>query len=97
MMSIFPYSGKPGGSWKLTNIPRPFTTYYVNRPEPAGGFRNFRRRGLCLDHAFNETNILAITQAICLYRKQQDIGGTLYIGIDRHGLPGQGPSGRHCV
>jgi phosphoglucomutase len=41
-------------------------------------------RGSALDHAFNEAHILAITQAICLYRRQQGIDGPLYIGMDTH-------------
>jgi phosphoglucomutase len=43
-------------------------------------------RGSALDNAFNEAHIVAITQAICLYRKQQSIDGPLYIGIDTHAL-----------
>jgi len=43
-------------------------------------------RGSALDNAFNEAHILAITQAICLYRKQQGIDGPLYIGVDTHAL-----------
>jgi phosphoglucomutase len=43
-------------------------------------------RGCSLDNAFNEAHILAITQAICLYRKQQCIDGPLYIGFDTHAL-----------
>jgi phosphoglucomutase len=43
-------------------------------------------RGSALDNAFNEAHILAITQAICLYRKQHNIDGPLYIGMDTHAL-----------
>ena len=43
-------------------------------------------RGCSLDNSFNEAHILAITQAICLYRKQQSIDGPLYIGFDTHAL-----------
>ena len=43
-------------------------------------------RGSSLDNAFNEAHILAITQAICLYRKQQGIDGPLFIGSDTHAL-----------
>ncbi|HWT82318.1 MAG TPA: phosphoglucomutase (alpha-D-glucose-1,6-bisphosphate-dependent), partial [Candidatus Methylomirabilis sp.] len=43
-------------------------------------------RGSSLDNAFNEAHILAISQAICLYRKQQGIDGPLFIGIDTHAL-----------
>jgi phosphoglucomutase len=43
-------------------------------------------RGSSLDNAFNEAHILAITQAICLYRTQQSIDGPLFIGSDTHAL-----------
>jgi phosphoglucomutase len=43
-------------------------------------------RGSALDNAFNETHILAITQAICLYRKRQGIDGPLFVGLDTHAL-----------
>ena len=43
-------------------------------------------RGSSLDKAFNERHILAITQAICLYRKQQGIDGPLFLGMDTHAL-----------
>ncbi len=43
-------------------------------------------RGCSIDNSFNEAHILAITQAICLYRKQQAIDGPLYIGFDTHAL-----------
>ncbi len=90
-MSISPYAGKPAEPEMLTNIPRLVTAYYVNRPDPAVpaqrvAFGTSGHRGSSLDHAFNEAHILAITQAICLYRKKEGIGGPLFIGIDTHGL-----------
>ena len=90
-MSISPYAGKPAEPGMLTNIPRLVTAYYVNRPDPAVpaqrvAFGTSGHRGSSLDHAFNEAHILAITQAICLYRKKQGIDGPLFIGIDTHGL-----------
>ena len=90
-MSISPYAGKPAEPWMLTNIPRLVTAYYVNRPDPAVpaqrvAFGTSGHRGSSLDHAFNEAHILAITQAICLYRKQQNITGPLFMGIDTHAL-----------
>ncbi len=90
-MSISPYAGKPAEPWMLTNIPRLVTAYYVNRPDPAVpaqrvAFGTSGHRGSSLDHAFNEAHILAITQAICLYRKQQSIDGPLFMGIDTHAL-----------
>ncbi len=90
-MSISPYAGKPAEQWMLTNIPRLLTAYYVNRPDPAipeqrVAFGTSGHRGSSLDHAFNEGHILAISQAICLYRRQQGIDGPLFLGIDTHAL-----------
>jgi phosphoglucomutase len=90
-MGISPYAGKPAEPWMLTNIPRLVTAYYVNSPDPAVAaqrvaFGTSGHRGSSLDHAFNEAHILAITQAICLYRKQQSIDGPLFMGFDTHAL-----------
>ncbi len=90
-MSISPYAGKPAEPWMLTNIPRLVTAYYVYSPDPAVpaqrvAFGTSGHRGSSLDYAFNEAHILAITQAICLYRKQQGIDGPLFMGIDTHAL-----------
>ena len=90
-MSISPYAGKPAEQWMLTNIPRLLTAYYVNRPDPAIPeqrvvFGTSGHRGSSLDNAFNEGHILAISQAICLYRQQQGIDGPLFLGLDTHAL-----------
>ena len=90
-MSISNYAGKAAEPWMLTNIPRLVTAYYVNRPDPGVmaqrvAFGTSGHRGSSLDHAFNEAHILAITQAICLYRKQQNIDGPLFMGFDTHAL-----------
>jgi phosphoglucomutase len=75
----------------LTDIPRLVTAYYVNPPDPAVpaqrvAFGTSGHRGSSLDHAFNEPHILAITQAICLYRQQHKINGPLVMGMDTHAL-----------
>jgi phosphoglucomutase len=72
-------------------VPRLVTAYYTQRPDhslPAQRvvFGTSGHRGSSLDGAFNEAHILAITQAICLYRKKQGINGPLFIGIDTHAL-----------
>jgi phosphoglucomutase len=90
-MSISPAAGKPAEPGMLENIPRLVTAYYINRPDPAVpgqrvAFGTSGHRGSSLDHAFNEAHILAITQAICLYRKRQGIDGPLFMGIDTHAL-----------
>ena len=90
-MSISPYAGKPAEPGMLINVSRLVTAYYVNRPDPTVpeqrvAFGTSGHRGSSLDHSFNEEHILAITQAICLYRKQRNIDGPLYMGLDTHAL-----------
>jgi phosphoglucomutase len=90
-MSVSPYAGKPAEPGMLINVSRLVTAYYSYRPDPAipaqrVAFGTSGHRGSSLDHAFNEAHILAITQAICLYRKQQGSNGPLFLGIDTHAL-----------
>lgn len=86
-MAISPLAGKPADPSLLINVPRLVTAYYTGRPDPSVPaqrvvFGTSGHRGSALDNAFNEAHILAITQAICLYRKQQSIDGPL---LYRHG------------
>jgi phosphoglucomutase len=90
-MAISPLAGKPADPSVLINVPRLVTAYYTGRPDPSIPgqrvvFGTSGHRGSAFDNAFNEAHILAITQAICLYREQQSIDGPLYIGIDTHAL-----------
>jgi len=90
-MPISPLAGKPADQSLLINVPRLITAYYTGQPDPAVPaqrvvFGTSGHRGSALDNAFNEAHIHAITQAICLYRKQQSIDGPLYIGVDTHAL-----------
>jgi phosphoglucomutase len=73
------------------NVPKLVTAYYELRPDPSDPrqrvvFGTSGHRGSALDVAFNEWHILAITQAICDYRKLQNIDGPLFLGIDTHAL-----------
>jgi phosphoglucomutase len=75
----------------LVDVPRLITAYYTEVPDPAVpaqqvAFGTSGHRGSSLKQAFNEQHILAITQAICLYRKRQKIAGPLFLGIDTHAL-----------
>jgi phosphoglucomutase len=75
----------------LVNVPRLITAYYSERPDPSVpaqrvAFGTSGHRGSAFDKAFNEWHILAISQAICLYRKQQKIDGPLFLGMDTHAL-----------
>ncbi len=90
-MAISPNAGDPADPAKLINVSRLVTAYYSERPDPQipaqrVSFGTSGHRGSALDCAFNEWHILAISQAICIYRKQQGIGGPLFIGMDTHAL-----------
>jgi len=90
-MEISPLAGKPADPSSLIDVPRLVAAYYTARPDPSVpaqrvAFGTSGHRGCSLDSSFNESHILAITQAICLYRKQQGIDGPLYIGFDTHAL-----------
>jgi len=90
-MKVDPSAGKPAEPGKLVNVPRLLTAYYTETPEfsvPAQrvSFGTSGHRGSAFEKAFNEEHILAITQAICLYRKQQEIDGPLFLGMDTHAL-----------
>jgi phosphoglucomutase len=90
-MEVSPLAGKPAEPAILTNIPRLVTAYYTEKPDPSVpaqrvAFGTSGHRGSSFDKAFNEAHILAITQAICLYRQGQNIHGPLFMGIDTHAL-----------
>jgi len=90
-MNVNPQAGKPVDASNLANIPRLITAYFVEHPDPAVreqrvSFGTSGHRGSALRCSFNESHILAISQAICEYRKQQGIGGPLFIGKDTHAL-----------
>jgi phosphoglucomutase len=90
-MKVSPLAGKPADPSILIDVPKLVAAYYTGRPDPSVpaqrvGFGTSGHRGCSLDNSFNEAHILAITQAICLYRKQQGIDGPLYIGFDTHAL-----------
>ena len=75
----------------LVNVPRLITAYYSERPDPAiasqrVAFGTSGHRGSAFERAFNEAHILAITQAICAYRKERNIDGPLFLGMDTHAL-----------
>src|ERR1700678_2289481 len=90
-MPISPAAGKPADPSILVNVPKLITAYYELRPDPSDPrqrvvFGTSGHRGSAFDAAFNEWHILAITQAICDYRKLQKIDGPLFLGIDTHAL-----------
>jgi len=75
----------------LVNVPRLITAYYTEEPDPSVpaqrvAFGTSGHRGSAFDKAFNERHILAISQAICLYRERKKIDGPLFLGLDTHAL-----------
>ncbi|MGO8734046.1 MAG: phosphoglucomutase (alpha-D-glucose-1,6-bisphosphate-dependent) [Terriglobia bacterium] len=86
-----PRAGMPAEPSDLANIPRLVVAYYTGRPDPAVlsqrvAFGTSGHRGSSLSDSFNENHILAITQAICGYRRQQGINGPLFLAMDTHAL-----------
>jgi phosphoglucomutase len=90
-MAIHPAAGQPAQASNLVDIPRLISVYFANRPDPKVpeqrvSFGTSGHRGSSFHHAFNEWHILAITQAICEYRRGKGIDGPLFLGIDTHPL-----------
>ena len=90
-MECHELAGKPAPRTMLENIPRLVSAYYIRRPDASDpsqrvAFGTSGHRGSSLRNSFNEAHILAISQAICEYRKAQGIDGPLYLGMDTHAL-----------
>lgn len=92
-MAISPLAGKPAPKEMLVDLARLEREYYERRPDVADtnqlvSFGTSGHRGSSLRGSFNEAHILAITQAICDYRRGQGTDGPLYMGKDTHALSG---------
>ncbi|MFL6414323.1 MAG: phosphoglucomutase (alpha-D-glucose-1,6-bisphosphate-dependent) [Bryobacteraceae bacterium] len=90
-MATDPRAGKPAEVSSLVNLPRLTASYYVLKPDTSEStqrvaFGTSGHRGSSFHSAFNEDHILAITQAICRYRKEQSTTGPLFLGMDTHAL-----------
>ncbi|MCG7550350.1 phosphoglucomutase (alpha-D-glucose-1,6-bisphosphate-dependent) [Pseudoalteromonas sp. Of7M-16] len=91
-MANHPNAGKKAPKSQLANIPKLVSAYYLNEPdlesnpEQCVAFGTSGHRGCSYNVKFNESHILAITQAICDYRKANNIFGPLYLGKDTHAL-----------
>jgi phosphoglucomutase len=86
-----PLAGKPAPASILVDIPKLLAAYVDLRPDPTVAaqrvaFGTSGHRGSSFERSFNEWHVLAISQAICDYRKNKGIDGPLYIGIDTHAL-----------
>ncbi len=90
-MAISPLAGKPAPKEMLVDLSRLEREYYERRPDPADpdqlvSFGTSGHRGSSLRGTFTEAHILAITQAICDYRRSRYIDGPLCLGKDTHAL-----------
>ena len=75
----------------LLDVPRLVTAYYTEVPDSSVqaqrvAFGTSGHRGSAFENTFNQWHVLAISQAICDYRKRQSLGGPLFLGIDTHAL-----------
>ena len=90
-MKVSPMAGKPASESMLLDVSKLLHAYCAERPDPAVpaqrvAFGTSGHRGSAFQKSFNEWHILAITQAICEYRKSHGTGGPLFLGIDTHAL-----------
>jgi phosphoglucomutase len=90
-MPLHPLAGRPAPAEVLIDPVRIRREYFARQPDPSDPAQRVKfgtsgHRGSPLHGAFNEAHILAITQAICDYRAEQDITGPLYIGKDTHAV-----------
>ncbi len=86
-----PRAGQPAAAADLVNVPRLVTAYFCERPDPSVAaqrvaFGTSGHRGSSLEASFNEGHVLAISQAICDFRRQNGIDGPLFLGFDPHAL-----------
>src|SRR5215475_714057 len=92
-MTISPLAGKPAPKEMLVDLSCLEREYFERRPDPNNpaqrvSFGTSGHRGSPFDGSFTEAHILAITQAICDYRRAHGTDGPLYMGKDTHALSG---------
>src|SRR5690606_31678249 len=90
-MSHNPYAGKTLPHDMLVDLPQLIDAYYNIQPDPrvpeqSVSFGTSGHRGSAFNGSFNEQHVLAISQAICDYRKRAGTDGPLFLGIDTHAL-----------
>lgn len=88
--TVSPLAGKRLEPGMLVDVAA-LTKAYFDPPDPSlraqqVAFGTSGHRGTSLSRSFNEAHILAIAQAICVYRREQGIDGPLFLGIDSHAL-----------
>jgi len=89
--NVSPLAGKPAPKEMLVDLVRLEKEYFQRKPDVEDpnqlvAFGTSGHRGTSLNGTFTEAHVLAITQAICDYRRSQGISGPLYMGKDTHAL-----------
>jgi len=90
-MAISDHAGQPADPSMLVDLAALEEAYFARRPDPgvpaqAVAFGTSGHRGSSLSASFNEAHIVAITAAICAYRRAQGTRGPLFMGRDTHAL-----------
>src|SRR5947207_12513684 len=90
-MTLSPLAGQPAPRELLIDVDRLIRDYHsrtpdLGDPQQLVSFGTSGHRGTSSDGTFTEAHILAITQAICEYRKAQGIDGPVMVGKDTHAL-----------
>ncbi|GGQ61553.1 phosphoglucomutase (alpha-D-glucose-1,6-bisphosphate-dependent) [Couchioplanes azureus] len=90
-MSVHPRAGTPADPRDTIDVPRVVLSYYTEHPDPAVtaqrvAFGTSGHRGSSLRTAFTEDHIVATSQAIVEYRRNQGTDGPLFLGRDTHAL-----------
>jgi phosphoglucomutase len=88
---LSPLAGQLAQPSQLVDVAKLIAAYYALQPDPTVtaqrvAFGTSGHRGTSFERSFNEAHVLAITQAICLYRRMKGFGGPVYVGIDTHAL-----------
>ncbi len=90
-LKLSPLAGQPATAAPLVDVPRLITAYYTEVPDAAVAAQRVKfgtsgHRGSAFKVTFNEWHVLAVSQAICDYRKRRGGAGPLFLGIDTHAL-----------
>jgi phosphoglucomutase len=90
-VKVSPLAGQPATTVALVDVPRLVTAYYTEVPDASVAaqrvaFGTSGHRGSAFKNTFNEWHVLAVSQAICDYRKRRGSAGPLFLGIDTHAL-----------
>lgn len=90
-MSVHEKAGKRATRDMLIHVPGLVSAYYTRHPDPDDpaqqvAFGTSGHRGSSLRNSFNQAHILAVSRAICEYRKRENISGPLFMGMDTHAL-----------